>query len=92
MSGGTPDSEVAEPGTVSASGYESGATLAQDEVMYKPIRILLQTTIPATEDDCHAGCFSLLGDHLASLSDRRPLCEATARDRGRTLTATTWWG
>jgi hypothetical protein len=52
--------------------------------MYKPIRILLQTTIPAFEDDWHVGRFSLLRDHLASLSDSagRPLCEVTARDRG----------
>jgi hypothetical protein len=51
--------------------------------MYKPIRILLQTTIPATEDDWHIGRFSLLRDHLAGLSDSagRPLCEVTARDR-----------
>ncbi|HVG18586.1 MAG TPA: hypothetical protein VNI02_06000, partial [Blastocatellia bacterium] len=51
--------------------------------MYKPIRILLQTTIPSTEDDWHVGRFSLLRDHLASLSDNagRPLCEVTVRDR-----------
>jgi hypothetical protein len=54
MSSRTPDSEVVVPGTVS-SGYVPGATLAQDEVMYKPICILLQTTIPAAEDDWHVG-------------------------------------
>jgi len=52
--------------------------------MYRPIRILLQTTIASTEDDWHVGRFSLLGEHLARLSDGagRPLCEVTARDRG----------
>jgi hypothetical protein len=51
--------------------------------MYKPIRILLQTTISAAGDDWHVGRFSLLRDHLAGLSDSagRPLCEVTARDR-----------
>jgi hypothetical protein len=51
--------------------------------MDKPIRILLQTTIPVTEDDWHVGRFSLLRDHLASLKDdatgRR--CEVSGRDR-----------
>jgi hypothetical protein len=51
--------------------------------MDKPIRILLQTTIPATEDDWHVGRFSLLHEHLASLRDdggeRR--FEVVARDR-----------
>ena len=53
--------------------------------MYRPIRILLKTTIPSTEDDWHIGRFSLLRDHLASLSDSagRPLCEVTAHDRER---------
>ncbi|MET0621831.1 MAG: hypothetical protein ABW250_02515 [Pyrinomonadaceae bacterium] len=52
--------------------------------MYKPIRILLQTTIPLAEDDWHVGRFSMLRDHLAALSDSagRALCEVTARDRG----------
>lgn len=51
--------------------------------MSRPIRILLQTTIPAAEDDWHVGRFSLLGEHLRSLKDDegRPLCEVTARDR-----------
>ena len=51
--------------------------------MHKPIRILLQTTIAAAEDDRHVGLFSLLRDHLTSLSDSagRPLCEVTPRDR-----------
>lgn len=84
MSGGTPDSELRVPGIESASGYGPGATTAQDKGVYKPIRILLQTTIPTTEDDWHVGRFSLLRDHLAGLSDSagRPLCEVTARDRG----------
>ena len=51
--------------------------------MERPIRILLQTTIPAAEDDWHVGRFSLLGEHLRGLRDAegRPLCEVTARDR-----------
>lgn len=52
-------------------------------LMRKPIRILLQTTIPTTEDDWHIGYFSLLRDHIASLRDEdgEPLAEVTARDR-----------
>ncbi|HEX7314643.1 MAG TPA: hypothetical protein VF297_12020 [Pyrinomonadaceae bacterium] len=51
--------------------------------MERPIRILLQTTIPATEDDWHVGRFSLLAEHLRGLRDEegRPLCDVTARDR-----------
>lgn len=51
--------------------------------MKRPIRILLQTTIPATADDWHIGRFSLLVEHLSGLKDRDGdvLCEVTARDR-----------
>ena len=51
--------------------------------MTRPVRILLQTTIPATEDDWHIGRFSLLAEHLRGLRDDegRPLYEVTARDR-----------
>lgn len=51
--------------------------------MRRPIRILLQTTIPAAEDDWHVGRFSLLRGHLGSLKDEegRSLCEVSARDR-----------
>ncbi len=51
--------------------------------MKSPIRILLQTTIPAVEDDWHVGRFSLLREHLGGLKDDagRPLFEVTARDR-----------
>src|SRR5688572_13776400 len=51
--------------------------------MSKPIRILLQTTIPTIEDDWHIGRFSLLRDYLASLRDEdgQPLAKVTARDR-----------
>jgi hypothetical protein len=51
--------------------------------MFRPIRILLQTTIPTTEDDWSIERFSLLRDYLASLKDEdgNPLCEVTARDR-----------
>jgi len=51
--------------------------------MTKPIRILLQTTIPFAEDDWHIGRFSLLRNHLASLKDdaEKPLYEVVARNR-----------
>ena len=51
--------------------------------MSKQVRILLQTTIPYTEDDWHIGRFSLLTEHLRSLrnGNGEPLCEVTARDR-----------
>jgi hypothetical protein len=51
--------------------------------MTEPIRILLQTTIPATEDDWNINRFSLLQDHLRSITDDQgqPLYELTARDR-----------
>lgn len=51
--------------------------------MKRPIRILLQTTIPATEDDWHIGRFSLLGEHLRSLksTEGHALCEVAARNR-----------
>jgi len=51
--------------------------------MTKPIRILLQTTIPFAEDDWHIGRFALLHDHLASLKEEtgNRLCELTARNR-----------
>jgi len=46
-------------------------------------RILLQTTIPAVEDDWNIGRFSLLAEHLSSLKDERglALCEVTTRNR-----------
>jgi hypothetical protein len=46
-------------------------------------RILLQTTIPTTDDDWHIGRFSLLHDYLAGLRDAtgEPLFEVVARDR-----------
>ena len=51
--------------------------------MDRPLRILLQTTIPPTVDDWHVGRFSLLREHLSGLRDEegRALCEVTARDR-----------
>lgn len=51
--------------------------------MTKPIRILLQTTIPFAEDNWHIGRFSLLRAHLSSLKDANgnSLYEVTARDR-----------
>lgn len=51
--------------------------------MERPIRILLQTTIPASEDDWSIERFSLLRDHLRSLRDENgsPLCQVVARNR-----------
>ena len=51
--------------------------------MNNPVQILLQTTIPAIEDDWNIDRFSLLRDHLSSLEDEqgRPLCQVTARNR-----------
>jgi len=37
--------------------------------MEKRTNILLQTTIPFVEDDWHIGRFSMLHDHLASITD-----------------------
>jgi hypothetical protein len=50
--------------------------------MNKPVKILLQTTIPYTENDWHIGRFSLLREHLATLTDAagEALYEVTARD------------
>jgi hypothetical protein len=46
-------------------------------------RILLQTTIPAIEDDWHIGRFSLLAEHLRAQrnGDGERLYDVTARDR-----------
>jgi hypothetical protein len=46
-------------------------------------RVLLKTTIPFTEDDWHIGRFSLLQQHLRSLTgpDGSPRYEVDARDR-----------
>ncbi len=50
--------------------------------MSKPINILLQTTIPTTENDWHIGRFSLLCDYLGSLrAGDGPAFSVTARDR-----------
>jgi hypothetical protein len=51
--------------------------------MSKPAKILLQTTIPSIEDDWNINRFSLLHNHLSSLTDEqgRPLYEVSARVR-----------
>jgi len=51
--------------------------------MTQPIRILLQTTIPAIADDWHIGRFSLLREFLAGqmAQDGSPLFAVTTRDR-----------
>ena len=51
--------------------------------MNNPIQILLQTTIPAIEDDWNVDRFSLLRGHLSSIKDEqgRPRYQITARNR-----------
>lgn len=51
--------------------------------MTRPVRILLQTTIPATKDDWNIGRFDLLRRFLSEELDSagRPLFDVTARDR-----------
>ena len=51
--------------------------------MSNPVRILLQTTIPAGDDDWTIDRFSLLQEHLSSITDEqgRALYEVTARNR-----------
>ena len=51
--------------------------------MSEPIQILLQTTIPASDDDWTIDRFSLLHEHLDSIKDEqgRPLYHVTARNR-----------
>lgn len=51
--------------------------------MMTPIRILLQTTIPYTEDDWNIGRFSELRRQLESVTEEhgKPLFEVIARDR-----------
>ncbi|HKP35702.1 MAG TPA: hypothetical protein VJT71_02500 [Pyrinomonadaceae bacterium] len=51
--------------------------------MSKPVQILLQTTIPAVDDDWNIDRFSLLRKHLSSISDQdgRKLYQVTARNR-----------
>ena len=51
--------------------------------MTRPIRILLQTTIPSIEDDWNISRFSMLHNYLSSLKDASgaPLFEVTSRDR-----------
>lgn len=51
--------------------------------MNKQVKILLQTTIPFTEDDWHVGRFSLLTEHLRSLKDAdgNSLYYVTTRNR-----------
>ena len=57
--------------------------VSQRKKMNKQVKILLQTTIPFTEDDWHIGRFSLLADHLRSLKgpNGNALYDVTTRDR-----------
>ena len=51
--------------------------------MSRPVKILLQTTIPSIQDDWNINRFSLLRDHLSSLRDDQggALYDVTTRDR-----------
>jgi len=51
--------------------------------MSRQVRILLQTTIGPAEDDWNIDRFSLLREHLSSITDDRDslLCEVTSRNR-----------
>ena len=51
--------------------------------MSNPVQILLQTTIPDVADDWNIERFSLLREHLSSISDEqgRPLYQVTVRNR-----------
>ncbi|MCG9891054.1 MAG: hypothetical protein MH252_08260 [Thermosynechococcaceae cyanobacterium MS004] len=51
--------------------------------MNRPLRILLQTTIPTAEEDWSIARFSLLAQYLSSLTreDGTTLCKVVARDR-----------
>jgi hypothetical protein len=51
--------------------------------MSKPIRILLQTTVPSTDDNWGIDRLSMLRDYLVSLTDDagNPVCDVVARDR-----------
>ena len=57
--------------------------MSEDNGSERPVRILLQTTIATVEDDWNIERFSLLREHLASLTDDggSPLYEVVARDR-----------
>jgi hypothetical protein len=57
--------------------------MSKDNGAERPVRILLQTTIPPVEDDWNIERFSLLREHLTALIDEggRPLYEVVARDR-----------
>jgi hypothetical protein len=60
--------------------FEGGGV---SNIVSKLIRILLQTTIGPVEDDWNINRFSLLGEHLTSVTDNegRRLCEVTVRNR-----------
>lgn len=51
--------------------------------MNRPSSILLQTTIPAVEDDWHIGRFSLLSQHLCSLTDEHGNAMFAVTERNR---------
>jgi hypothetical protein len=56
--------------------------------MKRPIRILLQTTIPNIENDWNIGRFSLLNEHLSSIKDEEgnAMFEVVARNREESAT------
>jgi len=62
------------------------AETVEDKMMNKPLRILLQSTIPTTANDWHIGRFSLLRDYLTEQTDTdgSKLFDVVARDREAT--------
>src|SRR5436190_5916095 len=63
--------------------YDGETSSTEVKHMGKPIRILLQTTIPQRENDWTIERFSLLREYLSSLSDANGdrLADVTARNR-----------
>ena len=57
--------------------------MSEDNVHKRPVRILLQTTIPPVEDDWNIQRFSLLREHLSSLTNGggSRMYDVVARDR-----------
>lgn len=57
--------------------------MRKEDPKKQPLRILLQTTIPYSENDWHIGRFSLLKEHLGSLKDKsgNSICDVVARNR-----------
>jgi hypothetical protein len=64
-------------------GYQELNPQLGSSFMSKPIRILLQTTVPSADDNWGIDRLSMLRDYLVSLKDDagNPACDVIARDR-----------